>query len=128
MRLVSVVSALVCALAVCNVASAATVDAVQGKVSVNSGNGFKPVPNGAVVKSGDRVMASPGGSAVVNYSNGCFSNVLAGTVVTVIELPDCTTGKLAPDVTGYVVGAAVIGGGVAAAIALSGGDDKPASP
>ena len=49
-------------------ASAATLNAVQGQILINHGNGFQRVANGAVAREGDLIMANPGSSAQVDLS------------------------------------------------------------
>jgi hypothetical protein len=44
-------------------ASAATLNAVQGQVLINHGNGFQRVASATEAREGDLVMANPGGSA-----------------------------------------------------------------
>ena len=52
-------------------ASAATVEAVRGKVLINRGEGFQQAASGAQANAGDLVMASAGASAKVVYEGGC---------------------------------------------------------
>jgi hypothetical protein len=71
-------------------------------------------------------MAGPSGAAEIVYNDGCREKVDAGSVVRVAETSPCKTGPVS---TNYIIGAAVVAGGVAAAIALSDDDhDLPASP
>jgi hypothetical protein len=65
--------------------AAATVQVVQGKVSVNQGQGYKQVGAASAVSTGDRVMAAPGSRAKILYSDGCAVDVYPGAVVTVPE-------------------------------------------
>ena len=60
-------------------ASAAMVEFVEGHLSLNQGNGYKPVANIASANSGDLVMASPGGSGKIVYADGCVVEVKPGT-------------------------------------------------
>jgi hypothetical protein len=55
---------------------AATVQSVQGQVSVNSGMGYHLVGSGAFAGPGAIVMASPSGSAEIVYRDGCVSFVV----------------------------------------------------
>ena len=57
-------------------ASAATVEAVKGKVLINRGEGFQQTASGAQAKAGDLVMASAGGSAKLVYPGGCQIKVI----------------------------------------------------
>ena len=65
--------------------AAATVQVVQGKVSVNQGQGYKQVGAASAVSTGDQVMAAPGSRAKILYSDGCAVDVYPGAVVTVPE-------------------------------------------
>lgn len=94
--------------------SAATVEPVQGQLSVNDGRGFESVSRRTVVKVGDSVMVSPDGAAVVAYPDGCKVDVKPGTVMTIAPLSPCASGSFAQDqTTNYmlpvVFGAAVLG-------------------
>lgn len=103
---------------------AATVDAIQGSVSINRGGGFQPVTGATPAKSGDTVMVRPGGSAQITYENGCTHTATVDGVYIVQDNPICEVGFTG---TNFLVGAAVVGGVVGAVILLS-DDDKPASP
>ena len=105
--------------------SAATVTTVTGKVSINRGSGFAPISSETTANPGDRVMAGPSGSAEIIYENGCRERVEPGSVVRVAEARCKTAGF---STTELVVGAVVVGGGVAAAIALSDHGHHSASP
>src|SRR6478752_9073583 len=65
--------------------AAATVQVVQGQVSVNQGQGFKQVVAASAVSTGDRVMAAPGSRGRLVYADGCAVDVYPGAVVTVPE-------------------------------------------
>lgn len=102
------------------------VEVVEGQVSINQGDGS--------ASPGDLVMASPDGSGKIEYADGCVVVVKPGAVAAVEEQSPCKTGRFGFR-PGYLIGAVLIGGGVAAAIALidGGGNndktgDKPASP
>lgn len=71
-------------------ASAATVDAVKGKVLINRGEGFQQAASGAQANAGDLIMASAGGSAKLTYPGGCQVKVVPGRVVSVAKQPPCT--------------------------------------
>ena len=75
-------------------ASAATVEAVKGKVLINRGEGFQQAASGAQAKSGDMIMASSGGSAKLVYPGGCQVKVVPGRVVSVGKQPPCTAPSL----------------------------------
>jgi hypothetical protein len=109
-------------------ALAASVEVVQGQVSLNRGAGYARVSGLTKAKAGDMVMASPNGRARVAYGNGCILEVEPGTVVTVPPEASCTP-ALGSHSTHYIIGGLVIAGGAGAAILLSSGSkDKSASP
>ena len=76
-------------------ASAASVEAVKGKVMINRGEGFHPAVSGAPTNAGDLVMASAGGSAKLVYPGGCQVKIIPGNVVSVGNKPPCTAPSLA---------------------------------
>lgn len=64
-------------------AHAGILSEVVGTVSVNRGNGFRPVTNGFALNDGDLVSVAPGGRAVVSCGPGLFSPVIGGQTVSV---------------------------------------------
>ena len=70
-------------------ALAATVQPVQGQVSINRGEGFQGLAGKTQARAGDLVMVSPGGSAKVLYSDGCTVNVKPVKVVSVGAKSPC---------------------------------------
>jgi hypothetical protein len=72
---------------------ATTVEPGQGDLSINRGQGFKPVKSSANAQVGDSVMVGPGGSATVVYEDGCKVNVQPGTVTTIAPLSPCASGS-----------------------------------
>jgi hypothetical protein len=99
---------------------AATIEPGQGDLSVNQGQGFKPVNSRVDANVGDSVMVGPGGGATIVYDDGCKVDVQPGAVATISSLSPCASGSNAEDVNwaGIVWGAAVVGvsvGGVLAA-------------
>jgi hypothetical protein len=141
------------ALAVCasGTAWSATLDGIKGPVLVNRGGGYKRVRGPMILKTGDSVIANPGGSAIVSYADGCNVPVEAGSVVAIaagpspcaveasFKAPARVTGPGGPapagvDGTTLVVGAAVVGASaIGAAVLLSRDNDdrrrlQPASP
>jgi hypothetical protein len=74
-------------------------------------------------------MVMAGGSAEVIYSDGCRQAVDVGAVVVVGETSPCAALNPQTGAMDYtlVIGGVVVAGGVAAAVALSGGDSS-ASP
>jgi len=107
-----------------SLASAASIDEIEGIVLVNQGQGFKRLAGPVGVPPGVRVMANPGGSATILYDNGCRERVEPGVIVTVKPEGVCQVGPA----DHYVLGAVAVGGAAALAIGLRGGNDKPASP
>jgi hypothetical protein len=78
-------------------ASAATLNAVEGQVLINHGNGFQRVASGAEAREGDLLVANPGGSAKLIYPGGCVTEVKPGTVVTVDDGSKCPQAMLLSD-------------------------------
>lgn len=108
---------------------AATVQSVQGQVSVNRGAGYQPARSGAPAKPGDVVMASPGGSAQVAYPDGCVVNVSPGAVVKIQASSPCSGAYAqvteAMDWTPYIVGGVLVAGAVTGVILLTQDKNKP---
>jgi hypothetical protein len=109
-------------------AIAATLDSVQGTVQVNTGAGFHKVAGAAQVAPGTSVMADPGASAQILYSDGCRIPVRPGSVAVVAPISPCAQGQAAPGLgpqtqenTIYDLLAAgvVIGGSVTAGVLSS---------
>ena len=70
---------------------------------------------------GDSVIASPGGSAKIVYDDGCTEEVKPGDIATVKPASPCNPGAyVAPShpARPYIIGAAVVGGVVTAAVLL----------
>ena len=96
-----------------------TVDPVKPQVSINRGEGFKPVTAPTGVSTGDRVMAGPGGHGKIVYGDGCVVDVYPGNVVTVpgkCYMP-MTAGLEAPPppvyhIPWWLVGTAAVGIGL----------------
>jgi hypothetical protein len=65
--------------------AAATVQVVQGQVSVNQGQGYKQVVAPSAVSTGDKVMAAPSSRGKIVYADGCAVDVYPGAVVSVPE-------------------------------------------
>jgi hypothetical protein len=78
-------------------ARAATIEPGQGNLSVNQGQGFRPVNNRIDANVGDAVMVSPGGSATIVYGDGCKVTAQPGAVLTITELSPCASGSFAQD-------------------------------
>jgi len=117
-------------------ASAATIERVNGDVSVNQGQGFKRLDSAFEAKVGDAVMVSPGGSAKVSYADGCAIELKPGAVMVIAALSPCASGSYAQeddhnDHTGAVVFGTVVAGVtgfVIYEILQNTKTNKPASP
>jgi hypothetical protein len=119
-----VICAVITTFSVNTSAIAATLDSVQGTVQVNSGAGFHKVSGAAQVAAGASIMADPGASAQILYSDGCRIPVRPGSVAVVAPISPCALGQAGPgegpqtDNTTYDLLAAgvVIGGAVGAGV------------
>ena len=117
-------------------AFAQSVTEIRGDVRLNGGTGFVQVKVSRSVAVGDRVMARPNGSAVIQYPNGCRVNVAPGEIVTVLASPPCIAGGPpildTPDAFGFNPAYALVGGVVVIGGALlllnSDSKDQPTSP
>jgi len=108
------VSVIGCALLFASAAGAATVEPVQGNLSLNQGQGFQPVNARINANVGDTVMVGPGGTAAVTYPDGCKVSVQPGSMTTIAPLSPCASGSLADDNNNlYAVGAVAVGFGLA---------------
>jgi hypothetical protein len=118
------ICAAIVALSLDSSAIAATLDSVQGTVQVNSGAGFHKVAGAAQVAPGASIMADPGSSAQILYSDGCRIPVRPGSVAVVAPISPCAQGQAGPgegpptDNTTYslLAAGAVIGGSVGAGV------------
>src|ERR1700758_5324056 len=82
-----------CAVLVATPSWAAVVEPGYGDLTINQGQGFKPVASGTNANVGDAVMVGPGGSATVVYDDGCKINVRPGAVTTIAPLSPCASGS-----------------------------------
>lgn len=73
-------------------AETARVGAVSGSVMVNQNGRFAPATRGAVLQTGDRVMATNGAASLV-YSDGCNVTVSAKSMATVAAVSPCAGGS-----------------------------------
>jgi hypothetical protein len=138
MRIALLIVGVLSSLAVSPSAHAATVNAMQGQVLLNLGQGYKQVSGSSEAGPGAIVVANPGGSAQVVYSDGCSITVTPGMVYTIAPQSPCGSGSGGPgfgggfemNTTTMVALGALAGGGIAAAIIFSTGSSskKPASP
>ncbi len=121
MRLLrTMVLGLGCAALLASACSAASIEPVQGQVSVNRGKGFVPVKSRADGKTGDLVMVSPDGAALVTYPDGCKVDVKPGAVTTIAPLSPCASGSYAQDQTKNYMMPVVFGGTVLSVVGFVG--------
>lgn len=78
---------------------AADVQAVQGDLSINQGDGFAPIKGRIEANVGDSLMVGPNGLATVSYADGCQVSVQPGTVITIAPISPCAAGSYAQDFT-----------------------------
>ena len=110
---------------------AAVLSDLQGPVSVNHGNGFRPSSKGSPLAPGDRVRTGDG-FAVVQYDGGCSTRIGPRQVAMVYSTPPCyrgdaKAGAAAPAPVESSLDPVLIVGGLAAAatgsaIGTGGGD------
>jgi hypothetical protein len=96
-RSISSVSLIGCSLLFVSASWAATIEPVQGNLSLNQGQGFQPINSRVDANVGDTVMVGPGGAAAVTYPDGCKVPVQPGAVTTIAPLSPCASGSLADD-------------------------------
>jgi hypothetical protein len=82
-------------LLLCTAVSAATVDSIKGRILLNRGDGFQVLAAPTTANPGDKVMASPDGSAKLRYADGCVIDIHPKTVVSVGAKSPCTAPYLA---------------------------------
>jgi hypothetical protein len=70
-------------------AATATVQSVQGNVSIDRGTGFQQLTSAMPAEVGNRIMAAPGSSAKIVYGDGCTVEVKPGSVVSVGKESPC---------------------------------------
>jgi hypothetical protein len=106
-------------------AIAAVLDSVQGTVQVNTGSGFRKVAAAAQVAPGTSIMADPGASAQIVYSDGCRIPVRPGSVAVVAPISPCAQGQAGPSqgpqtqentIYDLLAAGVVIGGSVGAGV------------
>jgi hypothetical protein len=133
MRIVTAVVALASGLAFSAASLAATVTPVKGKLSINSGTGFRDVAGPVDGKVGDSVMAGAGSSGRIVYNDGCEVPVIPGRVVTITAESPCGNafGQATPDggsATLAAAGAMAAIGGVLAGVNAITNTSTPVSP
>jgi hypothetical protein len=75
-----------------SIAATAHLASHDGKVLVNSGEGFKSASGFSQLNAGDRVFVGPESSALIAYENGCSVEVPAGSVVSIAKNSPCAAG------------------------------------
>jgi hypothetical protein len=73
-------------------AEGARISGVSGSVMVSQNGRFVPASNGAVLRAGDRVVASSGSARLV-YGDGCNVAVSARSMATVAAASPCVGGS-----------------------------------
>ena len=91
------VSLVGCSLLLVSGSWAATIEPVQGNLSLNQGQGFQPINSRVDANVGDSVVVGPGGAAAVTYADGCKVSVQPDAVMTIAPLSPCASGSLADD-------------------------------
>jgi hypothetical protein len=77
-------------------AQAATVTVIQGEALLSHGSGYEAFRGSSDLAPGDTVVAKPGSSAKITFSNGCTVFLGMGMVFSVPAEPPCGPGA-APD-------------------------------
>ncbi len=104
-----------CSLLAATAGWAATIQPLQGQVSINQGQGFRPINGTVEANAGDSVIVSPDGSATVSYADGCNVTLQPGAVMVIAALSPCAAGSNAQeqdhnsDLVGWTFGAIVLG-------------------
>jgi hypothetical protein len=122
-----------CAVLVASPSWAAVLEPGIGDLTINQGQGFKPVTSSATANVGDSVMVGPGGSATIVYDDGCKVGVKPGAVATIAPLSPCASGSKAAndDGWGWAIGATLLISGLVIAgirAAQGNGTTAPVSP
>lgn len=119
-------SALMVALLMSGVAVAAdrivvaTLGEVNGKVLVNTGNGYAVAKPGMSIAQGDRLIALDSSSAKIVYADGCITDLKENNLIGV-EGKTCTAKPVNPRSNGTIRLAQAIGGTVDAGTPGMGG-------
>lgn len=77
---------------------AAEIRAVDGKVFVNSGTGFRAIERATALKAGDVAIAEPQALGRVTYEDGCTIDVVPGSIIWITLGSPCAAaaGSTAP--------------------------------
>ena len=99
----------------------------SGNVLVSTGGEFTQAASGQVIAPGHRVLVPEGGSASLQYGNGCGKSLATAGVYTVTADCDLASASRSRVSTGAVLG--IVGGvAVIAAVAGGGGSDSNTPP
>jgi hypothetical protein len=102
-----------CAVLAASPSWAAVVEPGVGDLTINHGQGFKPVTGPINANVGDMIMVSPGGNATIVYEDGCKVNVKPGAVASIAPLSPCASGSKAQnDDWGWWVGGILLAVGI----------------
>ncbi len=100
--------------------SAATIEPVQGDLSVNQGKGFQRIDSRIDANVGDYAMVGPGGAATVTYPDGCKVDLQPGAVMAITPLSPCASGSVAQQDNNNNIGTWLAVGGFAAVVGVVG--------
>jgi hypothetical protein len=101
----------------------ATVQTMEGSLSLNRGEGYVEILTWADAQAGSQVMANPGSWGKIIYSDGCDVTVKPGSVYTIQDASPCLSGRIGGSATTYVLGGVAIAAGVVGIVVLTNGDD-----
>jgi hypothetical protein len=102
-----------CAVLVATPSWAAVLEPGTGDLTINQGQGFKPVASRIDANVGDSVMVGPGGTATLVYEDGCKVNVRPGAVTTIAPLSPCASGSNAQNYDwGWIIGGGLLAAGL----------------
>lgn len=73
----------------------ATLKVENGSVLVNQGKQFVSAQPGQLLVDGNRVMVMEGGTAKVQYANGCVVDLQSGSLLVVSDENSCATDNIA---------------------------------
>ena len=68
---------------------------MQAPVMVNQGQAYIDAQDSMMLNAGDRLMVMQGGSAQIQFANGCVQNIRANEIMTVGTADSCMTAEAA---------------------------------
>ncbi|MEP5568710.1 MAG: hypothetical protein ABJN62_12795 [Halioglobus sp.] len=68
---------------------------MQAPVMVNQGEAYIDAQDSMMLNAGDRLMVMQGGSAQIQFANGCVQSIRANEIVTVGTADSCMTAEAA---------------------------------